>query len=231
LAVALSAVFAAVFNPPPPKPGVVGIDLGTSSSAVAVVVGGTPEVVPDSEGHRTMPSSVLMDANGQPACVGRSAGPDALTSTKRLIGRSFDEAAQSTAGRALFASTLERLPDGRAGLLSHGGSVLTSPEEAATAMLGALLEQSEAACGVAAQRAVIGVPAHFTDAQRDATTAAAQQGARAAARTPSRLRPACRAALSLARASACARSRPAQGAPSGGACRGGSRVRRRRGAG
>ena len=169
-----AALAAAMVSLAAPPGTIVGIDLGTTSSAIAVCLGDVPSVVPNPDGGgATVPSLVTLAGDGLVPRVGSHAGPDALSSTKRLIGRSYDDASQNAAIRALFrASTLVRLPDGTAGLRHHG--VETSPEAAAAAILQSLLDTSADACGVRAERAVIGVPAHFTDAQRAATKAAAE---------------------------------------------------------
>jgi hypothetical protein len=149
----------------------VGIDLGTTSSSVAIVRDGTAEVVLDEHGRKTMPSRVLFGPNGP--LVGEAAGDMAISSAKRLIGRSYEEVATSARARALFGDQLVALPDGGAGLRCPTSGKVCAPEDVAALVLEALLDRAEAACGLRAQRAVIGVPAHFTQAQRDATRAAA----------------------------------------------------------
>ena len=152
-----------------PPGEVVGIDLGTTSSAVAVILGGEPEVVPDADGRMTIPSRVEFDGDGA-AAVGHAApSATALCSTKRIIGRSYAHAQGSAAMRSLFGSSLRPLPDGSAGLDTR------SPEDAAAALLSALLAHSEAMCGVRASKAVVTVPAHFTEPQREATKRAAER--------------------------------------------------------
>lgn len=139
------------------RPGeVVGIDLGTTSSAIAVVIDGQPEIVPDADGRLMIPSIVSWS------------GEAAIASSKRLIGRSYADVSKCTSSRALFAS-LKPLPDGTAGVGQR------SPVDVATRILQTLLAQAEAACGVRAERAVIGVPANFLEAQREATLVAAKQ--------------------------------------------------------
>lgn len=153
----------------------VGIDLGTTSSAIAVVLGDQPEIVPDVEsGRGTIPSRVTFMPDGS-ARVGRGATltDDSLVSTKRIIGRSLDDARSEPAARALFADSLTPLPDGRAGLKANG--VLAAPEDVAAEILSALLQQAEDTCGARASRGVVCVPAHFTEAQRDATRSAAER--------------------------------------------------------
>ena len=151
----------------------VGIDLGTTSSAIAAVLGETPEIVPDGDDHGTMPSRVAFGSDGT-ARVGRHAidAHDALASSKRLIGRSFEDAKQQKSTRALFGKSLKN--NGGAASLIHNG-VDASPVDVASHILSALLDQSHEQCGVRADRAVLGVPAHFTDAQREATKLAAER--------------------------------------------------------
>lgn len=189
---------------------VVGIDLGTTSSAVAVILpraDGPPtaEMVPDEAGSTTIPSRVIYRNGGIAVEDGTYIAPTALSSTKRLIGRTFSEVRDSRPVRALFSDSLLSLPDGSAGLrLSESGRVeesardntplgdddsddtnksddgpvtdaRCSPVDVAAALLHALLVRSENMCGVRARRAIVGVPAHFTEPQRSATIAAAEQ--------------------------------------------------------
>ena len=105
--------------------------------------------------------------------MGSCAAADALCSSKRLIGRTYKEAKAIRAARKLFSTSLVALPDGSAGLDYRGRSY--SPIDVAAEVLTTLLDQAEAACGVRAARAVVGVPAHFTEAQRAATLAAAER--------------------------------------------------------
>jgi molecular chaperone DnaK (HSP70) len=96
LAVVLSAIFAAVYNPLPPKPGVVGIDLGTTYSVIALFHNGSVEVVPDSEQKNLTPSVVAFTPSG--VLVGYAARkygvmhPEAVVfDAKRLIGHKYGE--------------------------------------------------------------------------------------------------------------------------------------------
>ena len=149
---------------------VVGIDLGTTSSAIAVVRGENAEIVPTIDGHSTLPSCVTFTSDG--AQMSSPAAENAIASSKRLIGRTYEEATKSSAVRALF-SGVTSLPDGSAGLNTVAG--VRSPVDVASEILRTLLDQSEAACGVRASRAVIGIPSHFTDRQREATREAAER--------------------------------------------------------
>ena len=149
------------------RPGeVVGIDLGTTSSAVAVVLGGEPEIVPDEAGRTTMPSLVDIEQD----LVGHMAvGTSAIGSTKRLLGRSYADVKDSAAVRALFGKELAPAEDGSAVVGA------CSPVAAASALLERLMDVSEAACGVRASKAVLTVPAHFTEPQRAAMRLAAER--------------------------------------------------------
>lgn len=150
----------------------VGIDLGTTSSAIAVVRDGKPEVIADDSGRRSLASRVSFAPDGT-ARVGEAAGPQAISSAKRLIGLTHEEVAATPRARALFAQQLTVLPNGGAGLRCPASGNVCAPEDVAARVLETLLARAESACGVRAERAVIGVPAHFTQPQREATRAAA----------------------------------------------------------
>ena len=152
---------------------IVGIDLGTTSSAIAVIIDSEPEIVPDAEGCRSLPSIVEFKPDGS-TVVGSEAGPEGLASCKRLIGRSFSEASSTAAARELFGKSLVCLPGGDVGLRLDGERVC-SPVEVATEVLCALLDQAEEQCGVRAERAVLCVPAQFPEVARAATLGAAER--------------------------------------------------------
>ena len=157
-------------------PGVVvGIDLGTTSSAIAIVAAdGKAEILSDEQGHGTMPSRVFFpDDDGLEPLVGSDAGDDAAASSKRVVGRSYEDAKQATAARLFFGESLVCMENGSAGL--RCGNAVVTPEDVACEILMELLARAEAHCGVRAERACIGVPAHFTDSQREATKAAAER--------------------------------------------------------
>lgn len=152
---------------------VVGIDLGTTSSAIALVDGASPRLLALDDGRYTLPSLVSYDADNGVA-VGRAADAAiALASTKRLIGRTYDEVDATLPRRCELRDALARLPDGGAGVLCRTTGRIVSPEEVATHIISALLNAAEEASGTRAERAVIGVPAHFLATQRDATKRAA----------------------------------------------------------
>ncbi|KAF8073120.1 dnaK [Scenedesmus sp. PABB004] len=161
---------------------VVGIDLGTTNSAVARIVDGAPVCIPNAHGDTLTPSVVAFLPGGGTR-VGRAAkarggggGGDAATtyySVKRLIGRPWaDAAVQGEAARLAYTVAAD----------SEGATVLACPhvppgclypEEVSGCVVAQLLDDARAATGAAAvTKAVITVPAYFDDAQRDATVAA-----------------------------------------------------------
>ena len=155
----------ALLSPAALSPGAaVGIDLGTTSSSIAVVSDGKPKIV------HSLTSTVRFT---DPApLVGQHFGAPCIRSAKRLIGRSFAEVQNEPAVRAHFGPLLENTDDAAA-LRCPSSNTIISPEEASAEILRALLDAAEAETGERADRAVIGVPAHFAKPQRDATRAAA----------------------------------------------------------
>jgi len=153
---------------------IIGIDLGTTNSCVAIMEGGEPVVIPNSEGARTTPSVVAFAKNGE-RLVGQAAKRQAVTnprntvfSAKRLIGRKFSEVAEE----------IKRLPykvvEGKNGDAMIEVDVSGKPERFAPAQISAMVlaklkADSEAYLGEKIQKAVITVPAYFNDAQRQAT--------------------------------------------------------------
>ncbi len=153
---------------------VIGIDLGTSNSCVAVVDGGEPKVITNSEGARTTPSIVGFAKDGE-RLVGQSAKRQAVTnpentifSAKRLIGRKYKE----------VKSEVENLPyevvsgkNGDAYIKCKDGDeeVEYAPEFIASIVLGKLKADAESYLGEEVKQAVITVPAYFNDSQRQAT--------------------------------------------------------------
>ncbi len=150
---------------------IVGIDLGTTNSCVAVVEGAEPRVLANREGARTTPSVVAFtDAGrlvGQPARRQALANPRrTVFAAKRLMGRKFDDPAiQEYAARVPY--TIAHLDNGDAGV-DVGGEVL-SPEQVSGIVLQELKEAAEEILDEEVDRAVITVPAYFDDAQRQAT--------------------------------------------------------------
>ena len=153
---------------------IIGIDLGTSNSCVAIMEAGEPKVIPNSEGFRTTPSIVAFSKNGE-RLVGQAAKRQAVTnpantifSAKRLIGRKFSEI-KDEIGTLPFkvvegkngAAIIECEIDGKAETFM--------PEQISSMILGKLKSDAEAYLGEPVTRAVITVPAYFNDDQRRAT--------------------------------------------------------------
>ncbi len=154
---------------------IIGIDLGTTNSVVAVLEGGTAEVVANSEGGRTTPSVAGFAKTGE-RLVGQVAKRQAVTnpentvySIKRFMGRRFDEVNDEM---KMVPYKVIRSANGDA-RVSVGGKELSPPEISAM-ILTKLKEAAEAYLGEKVDRAVITVPAYFNDAQRQATKDAGQ---------------------------------------------------------
>jgi molecular chaperone DnaK (HSP70) len=159
----------------PASDPIVGIDLGTTNSLVAVCDAAGPRVLPDADGHALLPSVVRFEV-GAPPVVGRDARAaavehpvDTVSSAKRFMGRGFSESAAPAAGLPY------RVVEGPRGLAAFdvGGTTVT-PQEVAAHVLRALKANAEHALGVPVRRAVVTVPAYFDDAQRQATRDAAR---------------------------------------------------------
>jgi len=149
---------------------IIGIDLGTTNSAVAVMEGGEPTIIVNAEGDRTTPSVVAFRKDGE-RIVGKAAKNQAITnpentvtSIKRFIGRKFEE---TSSERGTIAYTAEKGKDGRA-VVAVEGKHLT-PEEISAMVIGKLKADAEAYLGQPVTEAVITVPAYFNDSQRQAT--------------------------------------------------------------
>ena len=149
---------------------IIGIDLGTTNSAMAVMDGTVSEIIVNAEGDRTTPSVVgYRDQNDR--VVGKAAKNQAITnpdntvySIKRIIGRSFDE---TSSERKDVPYDISRGKDGRC-LINIQGEQLT-PEQVSAEILRKLKTDAEKKLGEKIDRAVITVPAYFNDAQRQAT--------------------------------------------------------------
>ncbi|MBA2952915.1 molecular chaperone DnaK [Nocardioides sp. MAH-18] len=148
----------------------VGIDLGTTNSVIAAMEGGQPQVIPNAEGNRTTPSVVGFLENGE-RLVGQMARRQAILnpkgtiySAKRFIGRKYDEVSSE-----LSAVSFDVVagPDGAARFEVNGK--LYAPEEISAQVLRKLVEDAGKFLGERVTEAVITVPAHFSDAQRQAT--------------------------------------------------------------
>jgi len=148
----------------------VGIDLGTTFSAVAVIEGGKPEVITNAEGSRTTPSVVAFKDSGE-RLVGQVAKRQAalnpektLFSVKRFIGRQFSEV---EAERKLVPYNVEAGPSN--GVRFKVGDKAYAPEEISAMVLKKLVEDAGKYLGEKVTDAVVTVPAYFNDAQRQAT--------------------------------------------------------------
>ncbi|HEX7528650.1 MAG TPA: molecular chaperone DnaK [Thermoanaerobaculia bacterium] len=154
---------------------IIGIDLGTTNSVVAVLEGSTVEVIANSEGGRTTPSIVAYGKGGE-RLVGQVAKRQSVTnsentvySIKRFMGRRVDEVSDEM---KMVPYKVVRTANGDA-RISIGGKELSPPEISAM-ILTKLKEAAEAYLGEKVDRAVITVPAYFNDAQRQATKDAGQ---------------------------------------------------------
>jgi molecular chaperone DnaK len=151
---------------------VIGIDLGTTNSCVAVMEGGAPQVIPNQEGARTTPSSVGFTAKGE-RLVGQIAKRQALTNpkntvfaVKRLIGRKFSSTEVEQARRFL-PYALSEATNGDVHIQID--DKIYSPPEIAAFVLQKLKAAAEDYLGEPVEEAIITVPAYFNDAQRQAT--------------------------------------------------------------
>lgn len=154
---------------------VIGIDLGTTNTVVAVVRDGRAAAIPDEDGNTLLPSVVSFHPNGS-VLVGRAAkerrlvdAANTIYSVKRLIGRSWDSEEVGRA-RTRFAFQMREGP-GQATLVVGRGETYTLPEISAFVLRRAK-QVAEAALGTTVERAVITVPANFNDLQRAATKVA-----------------------------------------------------------
>mgnify|MGYP000896166473 FL=1 len=151
---------------------IIGIDLGTTNSVVAVMTGGEPVVIPSAEGERLVPSVVAVNKNHE-RVVGRTARNQAIVnpentvfSIKRFMGRKFnDPEVQQTVSRVPYKVSAASNGDVRVTL--DGKEY--SPPEISAMILGKLKADAEAYLGEPVTQAVITVPAYFNDAQRNAT--------------------------------------------------------------
>ncbi len=156
---------------------VIGIDLGTTNSCVAVMEGGKPKVVENAEGARTTPSVVAFAKDGE-RLVGQPAKRQAVTNpdntvfaVKRLIGRRFDDPVTKK-DMELVPYKITRGPNGDAWVNAGGKDY--SPSQISAFILQKMKETAEAYLGETVTQAVITVPAYFNDAQRQATKDAGQ---------------------------------------------------------
>jgi molecular chaperone DnaK len=156
---------------------VIGIDLGTTNSCVAVMEGGKPKVIENSEGARTTPSVVAFTKDGE-RLIGQPAKRQAVTNpdntifaVKRLIGRRFDDPITKK-DTELVPYKIVKGANGDAWV--HAGGKDYSPSQISAFILQKMKETAEAYLGESVTQAVITVPAYFNDAQRQATKDAGQ---------------------------------------------------------
>jgi molecular chaperone DnaK len=158
-------------------PKIIGIDLGTTNSCVAVMEGGEPVVIPNSEGARTTPSVVAFSKSGE-RLVGQVAKRQAITnpentiySIKRLMGRKFEDPEVSRT-KQMVPYQVIKADNGDAWVAI--GDKKYSPPEISAMILQKLKADAEAYLGEKVTQAVITVPAYFNDSQRQATKDAGQ---------------------------------------------------------
>lgn len=151
------------------KGKVIGIDLGTTNSCVAVMEGGSPKVIASAEGGRTTPSVVAF--KGDERIVGIPAKRQAVTnpertlySTKRFIGRKYDEV-----GSEIKTVSYHVQPGNQGDAVFDIGGKVYTPEEIAAQVLIKMKETAEAYLGEKVTEAVVTVPAYFNDSQRQST--------------------------------------------------------------
>ena len=151
---------------------VIGIDLGTTNSCVAVMEGKTPKVIENAEGMRTTPSMVAFTDDGE-VIVGLPAKRQAVTNPentffaiKRLIGRRYEDPMVEK-DKKLVPYQIVRADNGDAWVQSHGKKY--SPSQISAFILQKMKETAESYLGQKVEQAVITVPAYFNDAQRQAT--------------------------------------------------------------
>ena len=156
---------------------VIGIDLGTTNSCVAILEGGQPTVIANSEGGRTTPSVVAVNDSGE-RLVGQIARRQAITNpqntiyaVKRLIGRRYDDAEVAKARTHLGYEVVKS--DHGTAYVKLGGKV-ASPAEVSAMVLQKMKKTAEDYLGETVNDAVITVPAYFNDSQRQATKDAGQ---------------------------------------------------------
>ncbi|GAB2247117.1 hypothetical protein Droror1_Dr00006999 [Drosera rotundifolia] len=166
------AALARPFSSRPVGNDVIGIDLGTTNSCVAVMEGKNAKVIENAEGARTTPSVVAF-SNKRELLVGIPAKRQAVTNpvntvfgTKRLIGRRFDDA-QTQKEMKMVPYKIVKAPNGDAWVEANGQQY--SPSQIGAFVLTKMKETAEAYLGKTVNKAVVTVPAYFNDAQRQAT--------------------------------------------------------------
>jgi molecular chaperone DnaK len=151
---------------------IIGIDLGTTNSCVAIMDGKQPKVIENAEGVRTTPSVVGIQDDGE-RLIGQPAKRQAVTNPtntffaiKRLIGRNFDDPVVAK-DKGMVPYEIVKGPNGDAWVRAHGKDY--SPQQISAFILQKIKEDAEAHLGEKVDKAVITVPAYFNDAQRQAT--------------------------------------------------------------
>lgn len=151
---------------------IIGIDLGTTNSVVAVMEGGDPVVIPTAEGSRLLPSVVAFNKNKE-RLVGQTAKRQAIVnpentifSIKRFMGRRYDEVQQE---RQMVPYMVTKGPSGEVRVSIPVMGKEYSPQEISAMILAKLKNDAEAYLGETVTQAVITVPAYFNDSQRQAT--------------------------------------------------------------
>lgn len=151
---------------------IIGIDLGTTNSAVAIIEGGQPRIIENAEGMRTTPSIVALAKNGD-TMVGVTAKRQSITNPKntiyqikRFIGHNFDE---PQVQKDIAAVPFETRKAANGGIEVKFGEEWKRPEEISAMILQKIKADVEAKIGAKVTEAVITVPAYFNDAQRQAT--------------------------------------------------------------
>ena len=158
---------------------IIGIDLGTTNSVVAVMEGGNATVIPNAEGNRTTPSVVAFAKNGE-RLVGITAKRQAVVnsentvySVKRLMGRRFEDK-ETGRTQKMVSYAIDAGPNGDARVEIPAKSKSYTPQEISAMILSKLKRDAETYLGEDVKQAVITVPAYFNDSQRQATKDAGQ---------------------------------------------------------
>ncbi|MEO7117528.1 MAG: Hsp70 family protein, partial [Candidatus Limnocylindrales bacterium] len=153
---------------------IIGIDLGTTNSVVAVMEGGEPTVIPSAEGGRTVPSVVAFTKSGE-RLVGQVAKRQAITnptntvySIKRFMGRRWDDP-EVQRSKAFVPYTVEKDAKSDGIIVATADGKKHTPPEISAMILQKLKADAEAFLGEKITEAVITVPAYFDDTQRQAT--------------------------------------------------------------
>ncbi len=158
---------------------IIGIDLGTTNSVVAVMEGGNATVVPNAEGNRTTPSVVAFSKSGE-RLVGITAKRQAVVnsentvySVKRLMGRRFEDR-ETGRTQKMVSYAIDEGPNGDARVQIPAKNKTYTPQEISAMILSKLKRDAESYLGEDVKQAVITVPAYFNDSQRQATKDAGQ---------------------------------------------------------